>query len=229
MTAFGTVGAVIAAVGIALWAEWRAARRIREERERADRMLEEERARSDRLLQEEREHGRAQIEEERRIALERERLAEAYAVQVINTRASATAAHWHADPDDPLTRPAAVVVNRGHYAITKVDAKFSNGESSHRVVETRHLSALIRLPKELRGLNKELQGSDDEFTPWPDDFNVVILTPRDPGLQLIGPALPTSRSLYVYPLVRWTDRWGMRWEHRRGEVRQVRDDQEWTL
>jgi hypothetical protein len=217
MTAFGTVGAVITAVGIALWAEWRTARRIREER-----------ARSDRLLQEERGHGRAQIEEERRITLGREQLAEAYAVQVINARASARAAHGRDDPADPLTRPAAVVVNRGHYAITKVDARFSNGESSQRVVETRHLSALIRLPKELRGLNQELQGSDEEFIPWPDDFNVVSLVPRDPGLQLIGPALQTSRSLYMYPLVRWTDRWGTRWEHRRGEVRQVCDDQEWT-
>ena len=31
-----------------------------------------------------------------------------------------------------------------------------------------------------------------------------------------------------YPLVRWTDRWAARWEHRLGQVRQVRDDQEWT-
>jgi len=31
-----------------------------------------------------------------------------------------------------------------------------------------------------------------------------------------------------YPLVRWTDRWGTRWEHRRGEVRQVREDEPWV-
>ena len=31
-----------------------------------------------------------------------------------------------------------------------------------------------------------------------------------------------------YPLVRWTDRWGARWEHRRGEVQQIRDDQDWV-
>ena len=31
-----------------------------------------------------------------------------------------------------------------------------------------------------------------------------------------------------YPLVRWTDRWGTRWEHRLGEVRQIRDGQDWA-
>jgi hypothetical protein len=31
-----------------------------------------------------------------------------------------------------------------------------------------------------------------------------------------------------YPVVRWADRWGTRWEHRRGEVRQVRDDEPWS-
>jgi len=71
MTAFGTVGAVIAAVGIALWTERRSGRRLKAERERSDRLLREERVRS-----------RAQIEEERRIAREREQLSEAYAVQV---------------------------------------------------------------------------------------------------------------------------------------------------
>ena len=68
MTAFGTVGAVIAAVGIALWTEWRSGERLKAEQQRSDRQLEEERALS-----------RAEIEEERRIALEREQLAETYA------------------------------------------------------------------------------------------------------------------------------------------------------
>lgn len=61
MTAFGTVGAVVAAVGIALWAEWRSGQRLKEERERSVRLVEQERARRT-----------AQIEEERRVARERE-------------------------------------------------------------------------------------------------------------------------------------------------------------
>jgi hypothetical protein len=78
MTAFGTVGAVIAAVGIALWTEWRSGRRLKDERARSDRQLAEERA-----------HSRAQIEEERQIALEREQAAEAHAVQVVRNVRSA--------------------------------------------------------------------------------------------------------------------------------------------
>ena len=72
VTAFGTVGAVIAAVGIALRSERRSAAHIQAEHERSDRLLEEERALS-----------RTEIDEERRIALEREQLAEAYSVQVV--------------------------------------------------------------------------------------------------------------------------------------------------
>ena len=79
MTAFGTVGAVVAAVGIALWAE-----------RRSDGRLTAERKRSDRLLADERAHSRAEIEEERRIGQEREQLAEAYAVQIAPVQTSST-------------------------------------------------------------------------------------------------------------------------------------------
>ena len=40
LTAIGTVGAVIAAVGIALWTEWRSGGRLKAEHERSDRLLE---------------------------------------------------------------------------------------------------------------------------------------------------------------------------------------------
>src|SRR4029077_2673102 len=43
MTAFGTVGAVVTAVGIALWTEWQSSRRIRAERRHATAILKEER------------------------------------------------------------------------------------------------------------------------------------------------------------------------------------------
>jgi hypothetical protein len=32
----------------------------------------------------------------------------------------------------------------------------------------------------------------------------------------------------AYPVVRWTDRWGNRWEHKRAEVRQTKDGEPWT-
>lgn len=46
---------------------------------------------------------------------------------------------------------------------------------------------------------------------------------------------PSCHEVYVqhlkspYPLVRWTDRWGQRWEHRLGEVRRIPDDEPWHL
>jgi hypothetical protein len=61
MTAFGTVGAVVAAVGIALWTEWQSSKRIRAERR----------------------HATATLKEERRLAQEREQFAQAYAIQVV--------------------------------------------------------------------------------------------------------------------------------------------------
>jgi len=63
--------------------------------------------------------------------------------------------------------------------------------------------------------------------PFPEDWHVVSLTPQDPGLRMIGPALRIDQSLFVYPLVRWSDRWGTRWDYRRGEVRRIRDDEPW--
>lgn len=221
MTAFGTVGAVIAAVSIALWADWRSARRIREERERSDRQLEAEQERSDRQLKEERERSQAQIEEERWITREREQLAEAYAVQIVSARASVSEVYGHSDPEDPSMCPMAIMVNHGLYAVTRVEARFSNGRTTYRANQTHHLSAFSRLPDELKG-------AEDHAMPWPEDLTVVSLTPQDPGLRLIGPAVLVRQSLDDYPIVRWTDRWGTRWEHRRGEVRQVRDDEEWA-
>ena len=55
LTAIGMVGAVLVAVGIALWTDFQSGRRIKEERA----------------------HGRAQLEEERRLIREREQYAEA--------------------------------------------------------------------------------------------------------------------------------------------------------
>jgi hypothetical protein len=45
MTAIGTVGAVIVALGIALYTDWRAGKRIKAEHNRSDRLLREERQR----------------------------------------------------------------------------------------------------------------------------------------------------------------------------------------
>jgi len=86
LTAVGTVAAAVAALGaatvavwIALWTDRKASERLRAEHERSDSLLAEERA-----------HAKAELEEERRLALEREQLTEAYAVQIVSARVSVT-------------------------------------------------------------------------------------------------------------------------------------------
>ena len=44
-----------------------------------------------------------------------------------------------------------------------------------------------------------------------------------PGIRFESDKVHVKFLSNPYPLVRWTDRRGMRWEHHRGEVRQVRD------
>jgi hypothetical protein len=219
MTAFGTVGAVIAAVGIALWTEWRSARRLAAEQARSDRQLEEERARS-----------RAEIEEERRIAREREQLAEAYQVQVVN----AEEVQLLRDPtieelgsgkvDNPyavrvdLTHLAVLIVNHGSYTITRVEVQFCpDGRSLIPPIWGVRVLGFAELPKRLRG--------DRNLEPGSDTAIHDTLTPWDTGVRFVADPIETRTLERPYSLVRWTDRWGAWWEHRRGEVRQVGDDE----
>jgi hypothetical protein len=109
LVAFATVAAVVAAVGIALWTDRKAAARLKAEHERSDQLLAGERKRS-----------AAQIEEERRITREREQLAEAYAVQV----APAEVPIRFINDEGTGKQLAAIVVNRGAFTITRVEAQF---------------------------------------------------------------------------------------------------------
>jgi len=39
--------------------------------------------------------------------------------------------------------------------------------------------------------------------------------------------VPAQDFAGPYPVVRWTDRWRTRWEHKRGEIKQVTADASW--
>jgi len=70
----------------------------------------------------------AQIQEERRIAREREQLAEAYAVQVVLGEHSVGGEpNTCGDVGRVSQRLAVMVVNRGSFTISKVEAEFSYG------------------------------------------------------------------------------------------------------
>lgn len=219
LTAIGTVGAVVAAVGIALWTDWRSARRIREEREHSDRQLAAEHERGDRLLAEEREHSRTQIEEERRVTREREQMAEAYQVRVVMGQMAAGELNEQDEADDSVQKLAVMVVNGGSYTITRVEAQFSyDGRSLVPHGGYKRVTGFMDLPSGLRGAwhvseERAMRG---------------VLTPWDAGIRFESDKVHVKFLSGPYPLVRWTDRRGTRWEHRRGEVRQVRDNEEWT-
>jgi hypothetical protein len=173
MTAFGTVGAVIAAVGIALWSDWRARK-------------------------------------ERRLASEREHLAEAYAVQVVFLQGQAR-------PNEQ--RLMSFIINHGAHTITRVEAQFSpDGTRMITPVSQNRLSALSSLPKAVLAHGQGLETADTAartVAPW--DAGIVITTDVIPG-RLTDPSA----------VVRWTDRWGIRWEYKRGDVRHVKDEEPWV-
>jgi len=93
LTAVGTVAVALVAVGVALFAEWRASVRVQAERSRSDQVLADERARSDQVLADERaaadkrlksqqEHSDRQFHAAQTRSQETEQYTEAYAVQV---------------------------------------------------------------------------------------------------------------------------------------------------
>ena len=55
-----------------------------------------------------------------------------------------------------------------------------------------------------------------------------VLSPWDRGVVFESDLVHERFQENPYPLVRWTDRWGPRWERKRGEVRRVRDDEPWS-
>ena len=55
-----------------------------------------------------------------------------------------------------------------------------------------------------------------------------MLTPWNAGVRFESDEIHTQHLSGPYPIVRWTDRWGTRWEHKRGVMRQIRDGEQWA-
>jgi hypothetical protein len=185
LTAIGTVGAVIAAVGIALWSNWRTQKQLAEDRRRAQ---------------------------------EREQFAEAYAVLVLSAERTVRTELDAEGRAGAVKQLAVLIVNRSSYTITRVEAQFSTGTSlvTHRRVA--RLAGFAELPDDLRAgwfASDELVTTD-------------VLTPWNAGVRFETDEIHTQHLSGPYPIVRWTDRWGTRWEHKRGVVRQIRDDEPWA-
>jgi hypothetical protein len=218
-TAIGTVAVAAVAVFVALFAEWRGGARVRAANDRADRLLADERTRSDERLEDERARAAVKVREERQISREREQYTEAYKIQVLQgDRAGGSPTdEGHEEPDGLLKVYGAIIINRSAYTITGVDARLRLADG--RVAEFAgpvRVTGATQLPDQLSdGMVGLLEGLThvDRLTPW------------DVGLRFYSDPMPLA---LWYPIVRWTDRWGTRWEHRRGEMRMIEPEEPWS-
>jgi hypothetical protein len=235
LTAVGTVAVALAAVGVALFAEWRASVRVRAERARSDLVLADERAHSDQVLADERaaadkrlksqqEHSDRQFHAAQTRSQETEQYTEAYAVQVTvaETTTASGPPNEYGDPGpDAAKRLAALVVNRGRYAITRVTAQFSpDGRSLTSA------SRVVRIPVSFESLPPELRG---DFGPLRDKRgHGDTLAPWDAGMRIESDNVGVRHVAGPYFVVRWVDRWGTHWEHKRGVVRYITEGESWS-
>jgi hypothetical protein len=242
LTAWGTLAVAVAAVLVALFGEWRTSKRlaqqqirheaeITEEHRLADqRLAEQEKAAEERLrtqmvhsdeqLRQEREAAETRLKEERDLALKREQYEEAVAIHV--TEARITPEGWgsrviSSDPTQPIECPAAIVLNRSRYTITRLQAQLRVNESLTSYGKRELFSSLGKLPEEI---TTGLAGEGRDI--WGD-----TLRPTDIGMRFSSDAMTVQNLHGSYPIVRWRDRWGSWWEHRHGEVRQIEEGEEW--
>jgi len=54
------------------------------------------------------------------------------------------------------------------------------------------------------------------------------LTPWDSAMRAATDLLDVAQLTDPRVIVRWTDRWGTRWEHKRGDVRMVDESAPWV-
>jgi hypothetical protein len=225
VTAIGTVLVAIVAVGIAIWSDRQTGSRLADQQAHSDAQLTKERAAADARLKAEQEHSDRQLREERQRAQEAEQLSEAYAVQVVLAEklTGPSLEETYEEPDPEVRSLVAIVVNRGRYTITRVDAQFclqaNSGGTLVSPGRTEWLSSYPALDDRLRA---GLAGAP-EYNP-----HVSRLAPYDTGVRFTSDRMATKFIHGAYPLVRWTDRWGTRWEHKLGDVRQVDESAPWV-
>jgi hypothetical protein len=122
-------------------------------------------------------------------------------------------------PDDEARTLVLMIANRSKYTITNVEAQFStNGTNLVGHHRSERLAGLDNLPDVLRAGQPGLIESayDNALTPW------------DAGMRFQTDAIGVRHIAQPYAVVRWTDRWGQRWEHKKGRVRKINDGEKWS-
>ena len=82
--------------------------------------------------------------------------------------------------------------------------------------------------KRLSGFGRVSQKLREGWSPSSEHALHGVLAPWDAGIRIESDEVDVRFLKSPYPLVRWTDRWGTRWEQRRGEARQIGDGEEWV-
>jgi hypothetical protein len=159
-----------------------------------------------------RRHAEARLKRERDRAREQEQLDGAYAVQVVLGTVSDRAAG-----NGDVKHLVAVVINHARYTITHVEAQFSDGQSMVAPCVSESMPSVPKLYGRFAAGWAPIQTSATQG----------VLTPRHTGMWFETDDVPVQYLSSPYPVVRWTDRWGTRWEHKRGDVRQIQDGAEW--
>jgi hypothetical protein len=189
---------------------------VADERALAYKRLTEQLAHSDAQLADERAHSAAQLQEERQRSHQAEQRGEAFAVLVTPGRIPANLANpaESAETGEAEERPVAVVINNGRFTITNLDARFARNSILYQCQQMEYYSAYPTLPEELvSGLVA--------------DPAINILPPGFAGVRFIGGSMAAQELRGINPIVRWTDSWGTRWEHKVGQVRSIAAEEPW--
>jgi hypothetical protein len=213
LTGVGTVAVAVVAVGAALYAERRADRRVVDERRHAATVLVEERKAADERLLRQMEHSDAQLRQERQQAQEAEQRAQAWAVEVLPGKAS--------DRQD-ASSISVLVGNLGIRTITRVEAKFSP--------DGKQLVAPKRSERVRPQSGPVTVTFNPVFVPPDGKFSAAYSGVLTPGhhIRFWSSEIADEFLSVPYPVVRWSDWLGQRWEHKKGDVQPIDDNTPWT-
>ena len=142
-------------------------------------------------------------------------------MQVVLGERNAGEPDSHGDPSSLHKELGAMVVNRGSFTITSVDARFRYNRGATPLFSPAR-------SKRLTGFADVRDRVRDRWHASAEHAMDGVLTPRDAGIRFESYVVPASELTAPYPIVRWIDRWGTQWQYERGVVRRVLDDEQWA-
>lgn len=157
---------------------------------------------------------------ERKAETERDQLSQAYLVQVaLGQKDEEVPPGGHRGPNDGLRRLAVMVINGGYNVITKIEVHFSyDGKSLVPQSSYQWMPGFHDVTQQL---------VDAGWESLPEAPIRGVLVPNQ-GVLFKSDTVHAQLLMDPYPIVRWSDRYGTRWEHRLGKVRRIRDDESWV-